>query len=53
MQFLNGSFAPLSGNVSAYAWETLYCGYRYDAAVGLYLVRNRWLDPAARLLVEP
>ena len=42
--FLNGSFEPLSGNNSAYDWETLYCGYRYDAAVGLYLVRHRWLN---------
>ena len=45
VQFLNASFDPLSGNASAYSWETLYCGYRYDAAVGLYLVRNRWLNP--------
>ena len=36
--------SPHSGNVSAYSWETLYCGYRYDAAVGLYLARNRWLE---------
>jgi RHS repeat-associated protein len=45
VQFLNASFEPLSGNVSAYSWETLYCGYRYDAAVGLFLARNRWLHP--------
>ena len=25
--FLAADFTPLSGNVSAYAWETLYCGY--------------------------
>jgi hypothetical protein len=43
--FLNNSFDPLSGNVSAYSWETLYCGYRYDATPGLYPVRNRWLNP--------
>jgi RHS repeat-associated protein len=42
--FLNASFVPLSGNASAYAWEILYSGYQYDSAVGLYLVRNRWLD---------
>ena len=44
--FLNGSFAPLSGNVSAYEWETLYCGYRYDAVTGLYIVRRRWFNPS-------
>ena len=44
-QFLDGDFMPLTGNVSAYAWETLFCGYRYDGAVGLYLVRNRLLLP--------
>jgi RHS repeat-associated protein len=43
--FLNTSFTPLSGNVSGYAWETLYCGYRYDATVGVYVVRNRWFNP--------
>ena len=45
VQFLNASFAPSSGNVSAYEWETLYCGYRYDAGTGLYLARNRRLNP--------
>jgi RHS repeat-associated protein len=45
VQFLNASFAPLAGNVSAYSWETLYCGYRYDSAVGLFLARYRWLTP--------
>ena len=44
--FLAEDFTPLSGNVSAYAWETLYCGYRYDGAIGLYIVRNRWLIAA-------
>ena len=43
--FLAENFTPLTANVSAYAWETLYCGYRYDATVGLYIVRNRWLPP--------
>ena len=27
VQFLDDDFTALSGNVSAYAWETLYCGY--------------------------
>ena len=44
-QFLNPNFTPITDNTSAYAWETLYCGYRYDAAIGLYLVRNRLLLP--------
>jgi RHS repeat-associated protein len=43
VQFQSGIFVPLSGNISAYDWETLYCGYRYDSAVGLYLARYRWL----------
>ena len=46
VQFLDEDFNPLSGNVSAYGWETLFCGYRYDSATGLYLVRDRSLNPA-------
>ena len=34
-----------SRSSSSYAWETLYAGYRYDADTGLYLARNRILDP--------
>ena len=45
VQFLSSSFVQVSGNVSAYAWESLYCGYRYDSTVGLYLARFRWLNP--------
>ena len=30
---------------SDFDWETLYCGYRWDAAVGMYIVRNRILLP--------
>ena len=45
VQFLAENFTPLTGNASAYGWETLFCGYRYDAAIGLYLVRNRLLLP--------
>jgi RHS repeat-associated protein len=30
-----------SRSSSSYAWETLYAGYRYDAATGLYLARRR------------
>ena len=44
--FLDAGFVPLSGNISAYGWETLYAGYRYDTHVGLYLARNRELLPA-------
>jgi RHS repeat-associated protein len=42
--FLSASFTPLNGNNSALAWETLYCGYRYETAVGMYQVRYRWLN---------
>ena len=53
--FLNNDFEPLSGNLSAYNWKTLYCGYRYDSEVGLYIVRNRWLNAplACWLSVDP
>ncbi len=40
--FLNPDFAPLTASV--YAWETLYCGYRWDSESELYLARNRYLD---------
>ena len=44
VQFLDANLNALAS--SAYSWETLYCGYRYDAAVGLYLARNRRLNSA-------
>ena len=43
--FLSASFTPLSGNASAFAWETLRCGYRYEVSVEMYCVRYRWLSP--------
>jgi RHS repeat-associated protein len=42
VQFLDADFNPIAA--SDYSWETLYCGYRYGGAIGLYLVRNRWLN---------
>ena len=36
---LNSSFSPIGS--SAYAWETLFAGYRWDVESGLYQVRNR------------
>ena len=30
---------------SSYGWETTYCGYRWDAKIGLYAVRNRFYHP--------
>ena len=41
--FLTAAFGSRSS--SSYAWETLFAGYRYDADTGLYLARNRILDP--------
>jgi RHS repeat-associated protein len=32
---------------SSIAWETLYAGYRWDSATGLYIVRHRLLNPIA------
>ena len=43
VQFLNASFNAISE--SAYGWETLYSGYRYDTATGCYKVRRRELQP--------
>ena len=37
--FLSAAFIPRS--TSSYAWEILYCGYRYDAGTQLYSVRFR------------
>ena len=45
VQFLDASFAPITGNVSAYGWETLYSGYCYDGVTGNYNVRYRELQP--------
>ena len=41
--FLSSAFVPRSA--SSYAWEVLYCGYRYDAGTQLYSVRFRSYHP--------
>jgi len=43
-EFLNASFSPVTLG-GAYNWETLFTGYRWDAATGLYQVRYRYLHP--------
>ena len=43
VMFLSPSFSARSA--SSYDWETLYAGYRWDAATGLYAVRNRYYPP--------
>jgi RHS repeat-associated protein len=37
------SLTPTFGNraASSFDWESLYCGYRYETATGLFHVRNR------------
>ncbi|MBL9084580.1 MAG: RHS repeat-associated core domain-containing protein [Planctomycetales bacterium] len=40
--FLQPNFTPRSPNQSDYDWETLYAGYRFDKASGLYQVRRRY-----------
>ena len=40
--FLNEDFTP---GLNDYSWETLFCGYRYEIATGMYLARERWLQP--------
>ncbi|HWB11547.1 MAG TPA: RHS repeat-associated core domain-containing protein [Pirellulales bacterium] len=42
--FMNEAFAMMLS--SAYAWETLFGGYRWDIETGLYQVRLRALHPA-------
>ncbi len=42
-KFLDAAWLPLAA--SAYDWDLLFGGYRYDAATGLYLVRNRVYHP--------
>ena len=41
VRYMNASFGSISS--SAYAWETLFDGYRYDSDTGLYQVRYRYL----------
>ena len=40
---LTSAFSPRTS--SEFAWETTYCGYRWEDAVGLYAVRFRWYAP--------
>ena len=39
--FMTASFG--SRTSSSYAWETLFCGYRFDSSTGIYQVRFRYL----------
>lgn len=41
--FLSAVFAVIGD--SAYGWETLFAGYRWDAESSFYLARNRWMLP--------
>lgn len=41
--FMNSSFLQLSA--SAYDWETLFAGYRFDSVPGVYYIRMRSLNP--------
>ncbi len=49
--FLDPDFTPRGA--SLFAWETLYAGYRWDYATGLYLARNRWLHPLMGVWTTP
>jgi RHS repeat-associated protein len=40
--YLSASFSSQAS--SAFGWETLYSGYRWDSIVFYYLARRRWLD---------
>jgi hypothetical protein len=39
-RFLTPSFTPVGTGTSAFDWETLYAGYRYEPATELFHVRN-------------
>ena len=41
--FLSSAYVVRS--ISSYAWETLYCGYRYDSISQLFPVRSRVFHP--------
>jgi RHS repeat-associated protein len=41
--FLTPTFG--SRAASSFGWETLYCGYRYETATGLFHIRNRVYHP--------
>jgi len=41
--FLTPTYGPRAASTSD--WETLFCGYQYDNATGLYTARNRGLSP--------
>lgn len=41
--FLTSGFAPRE--ISDYAWETLYCGYRFDVAIRMFQIRYRAFHP--------
>jgi len=41
--FLTSDFNIRSA--SNYAWETLYCGYRWDVAIKMFAVRHRYYHP--------
>jgi RHS repeat-associated protein len=45
-EFLVPSFDESSAQYGSFDWETLYAGYRFDAELGAYQVRNRHLNPA-------
>ncbi|MFV0445332.1 MAG: RHS repeat domain-containing protein, partial [Planctomycetaceae bacterium] len=38
---------------SNFAWETTYCGYRWDQSTGLFAVRNRFYHPRLGIWITP
>jgi|GEM_PF-6256466 len=46
---LSAAFVPQS---AAFDWESLYCGYRYEASTGLFHVRNRVYLPTFGMWVQ-
>ncbi|MBX3435766.1 MAG: hypothetical protein KF847_20805 [Pirellulales bacterium] len=48
--FLAANFTPQGASGSG--WEPLYCGYRHEAATGLFHVRHRVLHPVLGVWVQ-
>ena len=48
--FLTPSF---TAGTNDFAWETLFCGYRYEIATGMYQDRERYLQPPLGFWLTP
>jgi RHS repeat-associated protein len=53
---LSAAFVPLTAPsglpTSAFDWESLYCGYRYEAKTGLFHIRHRVYHPGVGVWLQ-